>query len=279
MYKNDITIKAHKSLYKLLALIFTLSFCGCEKLFEIHPYDGKVSGETNINAKNISRIESACKDKTTIRFVMMGDSQRWYDETKDFVKNVNNMDDIDFVVHGGDISDFGLTDEFMWVRDLMNKLKVPYVTLLGNHDCLGTGKQVYRKIFGEENFSFMAGNIKFVCLNTNAIEYDYSHPVPDFGYIESQYIDQNSSWEKTVFVMHARPYSEQFDNNVARGFQEFIKRFPNLQFCLNAHGHTVKHDDLFNDGVIYHGVQNIGKRGYFIFTITPDDYTYEEIQF
>ena len=61
------------------------------------------------------------------KFVTMGDSQRWYDETLDFVGEINKRDDIDFVIHGGDMSDFGVTDEFLWQRDIMNKLHVPYV--------------------------------------------------------------------------------------------------------------------------------------------------------
>ena len=66
-------------------------------------------GETGINAKNIARIEEICEGKDTLRFVLMGDSQRWYDETEDFVKALNKRDDVDFVIHGGDISDFGLS--------------------------------------------------------------------------------------------------------------------------------------------------------------------------
>ena len=53
----------------------------------------------------------------------MGDSQRWYDATEDFVKEINKRDDIDFVIHGGDMSDFGVTKEFLWQRDIMNGLK------------------------------------------------------------------------------------------------------------------------------------------------------------
>jgi hypothetical protein len=53
-----------------------------------------------------------------------------------------------------------------------------------------TGEEVYTKVFGEDNFSFIAGNVKFVCLNTNAIEYDYSHPVPDFDFIENALADR-----------------------------------------------------------------------------------------
>lgn len=171
-----------KNLYALFSCLF-LSGCG---MIDYHPYDVRISGETEVNAHNMERIEANCQGKTTIRFVTMGDSQRWYDETEDFVKAINQRNDIDFVIHGGDMSDFGLTKEFLWQRDIMNGLHVPYVALIGNHDCLGTGAETYKAVFGPTNFSFIAGDVKFVCLNTNALEYDYSEPVPDFTFMENE---------------------------------------------------------------------------------------------
>ena len=76
--------------------------------------------------------------------------------------------------------------EFEKQRDILNRLNVPYVCLLGNHDCLATGKEVFNTIFGDENFSFTAGNVRFVCLNTNALEFDYSEAVPDFSFLERE---------------------------------------------------------------------------------------------
>lgn len=248
-------------------------------MIEYHPYDGRIKGETGINAKNIAAIEAACKDKTTVRFVMTGDTQRWYDETEDMVKHINRRNDIDFVIHGGDVSDFGLTKEFMWMRDILNKLSVPYVVLLGNHDCLANGEEIYAKIYGEENFSFIVAKTKFVCLNTNALEFDYSHPVPDFVFIENEIEARKDEFEKTIFAMHVRPYSEQFNNNVAKVFQHYINRFPNLQFCLNAHDHQITVDDLFDDGIIYYGSPNIKKRAYLLFTLKPEGYDYEVVEF
>ncbi len=259
-------------------LLFTLFLSACD-LVEYHPYDGRISGETGINAKNIERIEQNTNGKSTIRFVMMGDSQRWYDETEAFVKHLNKRTDIDFVIHGGDLSDFGVTKEFIWMRDIMNGLNVPYVALIGNHDCLGNGEEIYEKIFGKENFSFMAGNTKFVCLNTNALEYDYSHPVPDFNFIEEELADKKPAQEKTIFAMHVRPYREQFNNNVAKVFEYYINQFPKLQFCLNAHDHNLEVDDLFNDGITYYGSSSMKDRNYLLFTLTPDGYDYEVVYY
>ncbi|MDR2038596.1 MAG: metallophosphoesterase [Bacteroidales bacterium] len=252
---------------------------GCKDLFEYHPYDVHVKGETGINEKNSRKIKDACLGKDTIRFVFTGDTQGWYDDTKDFVKAINNRNDIDFIIHGGDLSDYGLTNEFIWMRDILGKLKVPYVALIGNHDCIGSGKDTYLKIYGERNFTFTAGNLKFICLDTNALEYDYSNPVPDFNFIEEQLGNEQELDMKTYFVMHARPYSEQFNNNVARVFQLYINTFPNIQFCMNAHEHQVQIADLYGDGILYYQCANIEKRNYFLFTIKPDGYNYELVEF
>jgi predicted phosphodiesterase len=263
----------------LLSFALLPLLAGCD-MFDSHPYDGQITGEKGINAKNIARIEAACAGKTSIKFVSMGDSQRWYDETEEFVNALNERDDIDFVIHAGDLTDFGATEEFMWMRDIMNGLDVPYVALLGNHDCLANGQDIFHTIFGPENFSFKAGDVNFICLNTNALEFDYSHPVPDFEFIENERDRQQPGQSKTVFAMHVRPYSEQFNNNIARVFQSVIKGFPNLQFCINGHDHHIQADDLFNDGVMYYGSASIEKKSYIVYTITPNNqYTYEVVYY
>lgn len=79
--------------------------------------------------------------------------------------------------------------------------------------------------------------------------------------------------------MHAKPHSEQFDNNVAKIFQYAIKQFPGLQCCLHGHGHKFTVDDIFGDGVLYYQCDNIEKRTYLLFTINKEGYTYEHIVF
>ncbi len=264
--------------FTLLYNIFLITLLSCD-MIEYHPYDGRIKGDTNINEKNIRLIEEKCSGKETVRFAMISDTQRWYDETEIFVNHLNKRDDIDFVIHGGDISDFGVTKEFMWMRDILNKLTVPYVCLIGNHDCLGNGNVIFRKIFGEENFAFQAGATRFICLNTNALEYDYSKPVPDFEFMENEIGREVPGWEKTVVAMHAQPYNEQFNNNVAKVFQTYNKTFPGLQFCIHGHSHNISATDVFNDGIIYYQCANIKKRSYLIFTLTPQGYDYEVSSF
>lgn len=266
--------KEIKYVYMIMTQVVLLALAGCD-LIDYHPYDGRVDGAYGINARNISRITERCACRKTIRFVQISDTQRWYDETEAAVKSINSRGDIDFVIHCGDVSDFGATREFSLQRDILERLNVPYVVVIGNHDCLGTGKDVYRHIFGDTNFSFDAGNTHFVCLNTNATEYDYSTPVPDLTYIREDYGSVGDAIERTVVAMHAMPTSEQFNNNVAKAFEYEIRHYPGLAFCICGHGHKTMSVDIFDDGVMYHEVGAGKSREYIIYTLNADG-TYEQ---
>ena len=195
------------------------------------------------------------------------------------MRSATERDDIDFIVHGGDITDFGLTKEFLGQRDILEGLRQPYVVLIGNHDCLANGEEIFEQVFGSANFSFIAGRTKFLCLNTNALESDYSNPIPDFSFIRSEESKNSEDFDKTVVVMHARPTSEQFNNNVADAFQYSIQQFPYLLYASNGHNHTYQVDDIFQDGITYYGTPDIGQRQYILFTITPDSYTHELVSY
>lgn len=248
-------------------------------LLEGSPYDARVTGDTDMNARNVARIESALAGKSSFKFAFISDTQRWYDETEAFVNHLNRRDDVDFVLHGGDVSDFGVTEEFLWQRDILNGLKVPYVVLLGNHDVLGNGIQVYRRVFGQENFSFMAGDVKFICINTNALEFDYSNPIPDFTFIKEQLKDENPAYRRTIYAMHVAPGDEQFNNNVSEVFHLYVKLSPGILCALYGHGHTFVEDDKFDDGIVYYETPCIGKRFYLMFTVNEEGYSYEPVYF
>ena len=94
----------------IIACLAGLFLAGCQ--VEYHPYDTRIDGEKGINAKNIVRIESGCAGKREVRFAVISDTQRWYDETEDAVKALNHRDDVDFVIHTGDMADFGMWAEF-----------------------------------------------------------------------------------------------------------------------------------------------------------------------
>lgn len=248
-------------------------------MFDYHPYTTDVEGETGINAKNAALIESRYAEAESVRFAFLSDTQRWYDEAEDAVADINRRGDIDFVIHGGDMSDFGMRHEFEMQRDIFSALSCPYVVLIGNHDYLGTGEKIFSKIFGADNFAFTAAHTRFVCLNTNAIEVDYTPGVPNFDFISTELRNIAPDVRSTVMAMHIPPFAEEFNNDVAERFERYVLGFPSIQFCIYGHNHRLAQDDLFGDGVIYYGAPNIGKRMYYVFTLNAEGYEVEIVSY
>lgn len=274
----EIKISIFAAMYRAAIFLITLVLAASCGAIDVHPYDCDINGERDINSRNIAKITEYNNAQKEFTFAFISDTQRWYDETEDVVKSINGRG-VDFVVHGGDLTDFGATKEFLWQRDILNKLQMPWVALIGNHDCLGSGEQAFGAVFGELNFHFVAGNVLFVCLNTNALEYDYTTPVPDFSYLSTLLANIPDYVTKTIFVMHARPFSDVFNNNVAEVFDHYTRRFPNVQFYLFGHEHKIMEKDLFNTGLTYYGVSNVEKRKYYLFTMKEDGYEYEIVDF
>jgi len=242
---------------------------GCD-LIEYHPYDARFSGTKDINARNVAQIETTMAGRDSLKFAVISDTQRWYDETRAAVSSINARGDIDFVIHCGDLTDFSATDEFEWMRDELERFAVPYVCNIGNHDCLANGPYVFKAMFGTPNFSFTASDTHFVCLNTNALEYDYATPIPDFSFLKSDLETLPDSVRRTVVAMHAAPYTDQFNNNVATIFEERLRAYPNLQFALCGHEHSTTVFEPFDDGVKYYECGPAKARQYLVFTLTRE---------
>lgn len=265
-----------------VATCFLLTSCD---LLKYHPYDGRVEGQAHLTETNLQKLESLHLTGP-FKFAFISDTQRWYDETNDVVADINKRNDVDFVIHGGDLTDFGVKEEFIWMRDCLLGFEVPWVTVIGNHDFLGTGEHIYQYMFGEYNYAFTVGHYHFVMLNTVALELDYSTPVPDFGFLEEQheYVDSINSLAPdsivhTVFVMHSRPGDEQFNNNVLFPFDRYLQLFPS-PFCLNGHNHRVEAIEPFDDGIIFYGISEIKDRKYYLITVNNDNsYEIEVVDF
>jgi len=266
-------------------------------MIENQPYAARISGKTDLNTIYAKEI---CNSglKPPFKFAFITDTQGALNEMKQAIDIIKERGDIDFIVHGGDLTDFGLVKEFIWARDIMENAGIPYITVIGNHDCLGNGNDTFDYIFGPENFSFNVGPVHFLCLNTIALEYDYSRPVPDLNFIENDIMEVaeiNKETPRTIthsiVVMHSRPYDEQFNNNVVKPFNYYIAQLPGMDineyssdscekgFCLNGHNHATTVSDIFDNGILYYQCADMGKRTFFVFTVTPEGYEHETVEF
>jgi 3',5'-cyclic-AMP phosphodiesterase len=233
------------------SIIFLAAFSlqSCWDAFEYSPnqiFDR--NSPRDLNAKNLQRLREMSGDDTvTIAFV--GDSQRFYDELHDFVGTVNRISSVDFVLLAGDITDFGLLKEYEMIEEMLDQLNKPYIGVVGNHDVLGKGEEVFVRTFGPTNFSFTYQNIKFVCHNTNSKEY-LTGNVPDIAWLKQELV-QSDSAHYFIPVSHVPPFSRDFDDALEGPYSTLFKETSNLLISLHAHVHNYTDSMPYNDGVRY----------------------------
>ncbi len=213
-----------------------------------------------LNEKNILKIQETCSEKDTLKFVVTGDNQGFYDALEDFVDKVNSMD-VDFVMICGDLTNYGIEREFELAHDELKKLKCPYVAVLGNHDMVANGERVYAEMYGEANFSFVVGNNKFIGLNTNSREYNFDGRVPNLSWLEKQL---ETTCENVFIFGHVPPWSGDYDAKLEIPFVNVIKKRNKVTTCFFGHDHSFYSTSYYaesqNDDTPYLIVGSTGRK-------------------
>lgn len=243
-------------------LCTALFLAACDKM-EYSPYQ-KFDRNTprNINQENIRRLLGS-ENSRPLRIAFIGDSQRFYDEAADFKDKVNSLDGIDLVILAGDISDFGLKQEMEWIHEIFSQLRPPYLAVVGNHDLVANGEEVYRRMFGETDFSFVFKGVRFVFHNTNGREYRFNGKVPDVRWLEQQCAPAEGV-SHIIAVSHVPPYDVDFDPALRESYHQVFKNTGNFLVSLNGHLHSSGDSYPFNDHVRYINSNAVDKRQFLL---------------
>lgn len=205
---------------------------------------------TDLNAKNLAKLyKNIDNTDDTVRFILTGDTQRSYDQARDLIGVANkHFPKLNFVILNGDISDFGLRQEMEWVTTIYKDLRVPYITVIGNHDLVANGLNAYKHIFGDLNFSFVYKKVKFICHDDNSREYAFNGKIPDLAWIAKELVT-GPEVEAIVSVAHIPPTSGDFDPNLRVPYQNLLNSSPKVVASLHSHENTDKVDYPVPGGV------------------------------
>jgi Icc protein len=264
---------------KILYLLFCVSILSCNS-DEYSPnqvFNRKTA--SNVNEKQIALLNQKTPS-TNIRIAFSGDTQRSYAAARDFVAMVNARNDIDFVMLNGDISDFGLLAEFDAIYNIYAKLKVPFISVIGNHDLVANGKDIYKRMFGALNFTFTYGNVKFVCHDTNSREYNFDGSTPNINWLKEN-LKLGNGITHLVAVSHVSPFGGDFDPALAQPYKTLFNQTPNLIASLHSHNHS-KLETFYqtgNTGVPFIITNAIFERAYTIINISNGKIDAQEINF
>lgn len=246
----------------------------CSDVFEYSPnqiHDHNTPRD--LNARNLAKLMASAADDT-LTIAVTGDSQQFYDEAERFVDKVNTLPDIDLVILAGDITHFGLLEEFEWMVERLDRLIPPYFAVIGNHDVVANGEKVFKRMFGPLNDTFVYDSVKFVLHNTNSREYRFPN-VPDLEWLEEQ-LREDPAAKHVIAVSHVPPYSDDFNPDLEGAYTSLFRNTPG--FLLSLHGHVHRYEDgyPYDDGVRYITTNAFDKRDFVLLKIV-DGQVFKEI--
>jgi Icc protein len=251
-----------------LVLASSSLLAGCE-LLELSPNEVRTSAPyQELTQKNLAALaaQATNSDDDTVRFVFTGDSQRFYEDAEALVASVNRQRNIAFVAVSGDISDFGLLRELHWVHDKLRHLQVPYLTVVGNHDQAGNGRQAYQEVYGPLNYSFVYKRTQFILIDTNGREYGFNGRVPDLPWLDTQLAD-TSGVQRQVVISHVPPTDADFDPQLKQPFVQALVTAPKVMLALNGHQHSFSQTLPYTGTLPFITSYSFNQRRYVILTV------------
>jgi len=260
-----------------LFLFFCISIFSCKNIEYSPNQIFDKNSYKDINANNLKRIGNGSQDDT-VRFIITGDTQEWYDETVKFYKKVNSMPGIDFVIVAGDVTEFGTLKEMQWLAQKLNNLNVPYVTVIGNHDLTSRGRDAFLRMYGELNFSFIYGGVKFICHDTNSREYQFNGNVPNIPWLKKE-LQPEEGVNNYVAISHVPPLSDDFDKKLIKDYAAAFDETPGFLISFHGHTHNFEEFKLDNSNIPYVITSAMGKREFLLVEIINKKLRFEQIFF
>ncbi len=261
----------------LLEFLIAFALFSCERVFEYTPYSADVNDERKFtrkkNMEELRTIEKETQGREIFRVALVSDSHTYYNSLAEVVNVINQDQEVLFTLHGGDMTDGGLINEYSLFYHVMDKLNCPYFTVIGNHDCLANGRIIYADQYGPLNYSFVFKNCKFIFFNNVIWEMNYSEP--DWEWLISE-LSNRSAFDQVFVIAHIPPWSDQFSPLDTWAYQTMLDT-SNVSMSIHGHHHDHYFGDYFEDNIPYL-VIGVPTKGVFCkLTVTPDTVILETI--
>ncbi len=256
-----------------LSLLLAAGPMACDRLI-FTPFGSESDKYHDLNAKNLSRIMSMDDGSIPFKVAFIADTHVYYEETRRLIKILNGRNDIDFIMVVGDITNQGLLREYEWSVEIFRESRYPFLVVIGNHDALTFGRDIYRDIFGAYNFSFMYKSVEFVCFNDN--KWEFGGGVPDFAWLEGAVAGILSPL--SVLACHIDPC----DGAEGIFTPAEVERFESIitpVFSMTVHGHWHGPRTIVQVGVPRYVVGTSGFGNCLIATFYEDYFEVEQCRF
>jgi len=213
----------------------------------------------DVNSKSIARLMAAPPPER-LRFALVGDTQTGFDEAERAVEALSRRGDLAFVVQLGDFTELGLSPEYERMNEIFRRLPVPYFVIIGNHDHLGNGEDLYESMFGPQDFAFTWARTRFVFLDTCSIEEAYDGTVPDLATLAVN-LAPSPDHDRAFVFAHVEPESSDFDPRLRDGFRALLRDGGVL---ASFHAHEHRFESYVLEGIPYFIATHVNDREYLL---------------
>lgn len=197
----------------------------------------------------------------------------------DEINEVYSRGGVDFVFVPGDIADDGSIAAYEVFRSHLDRLRLPWCAIVGDHDVHEKGFENFRKYICPELFgAFSIGSYRFLRLNA------FSEPRPDSFIVDSDQLawleaelklcEENGT--KAILFLHCYP------SDLKQGAEELSRLLRQYPVLLVDMGHT-HYNEISNDGtVLYTATRSTGQIeegpvGYSLTTLDGNNVSWEFI--
>ncbi|MBU2882925.1 metallophosphoesterase [Psychrosphaera sp. B3R10] len=252
----------------LIAVATTLILVGCD--YELSPWQTDVycpGQSVDENLALIKQIEQTKQIGDSFKVALLGDPQQFPEDFDETIKLLNTYAEVDFIILLGDLVETGLKQEFEWTCKAMNHSNKPIIPVIGNHDSLSYGVDIWLQTFGEYDFTFSYLGTKFVAYNDNQYEFE---DVPDLDWLEqASAISDDETRLHTIGMSHIEPWGRAPD------LSQFLAK-NGFDQMLHAHKHKFAYYQREEVGLPHFITADTQDVKFAIMTVTPDTITIEQ---
>lgn len=255
---------------KLFPLIL-FSLLSCR--FTLSPYEAETP-KLLLNEANMQKILlEEPQAPPDFKIALISDTHNYYDDLDDQIKKINTNGPYAFVVVLGDLTNQGLLEEFKKTKSLLDDLNFPYLTVVGNHDLLSNGNEIFDKMFGPHDFSLIYKNAEFIFFNNN--NWEAGGPVPNTIFIESKLMASISPVK--ILLAHVSPDDkDRFSETEIESFKTRLTTY-GVDYIINGHNHNPAVGSFSSSTQITVGAPS--KRAYFELIFSAGGVTHQKISF